>query len=61
MDDILLASDDLGLLHETKQFLLKNLDMKDMGETSFMIGIEIHKQTSKGKRGLSQKPILKEC
>jgi hypothetical protein len=30
IDDILLSSSDLGLLHETKKFLSKNFEMKDM-------------------------------
>ncbi|RVW59615.1 Retrovirus-related Pol polyprotein from transposon TNT 1-94 [Vitis vinifera] len=43
VDDILLATNDKGLLHEVKQFLSKNFDMKDMGETSYIIGIKIHR------------------
>ncbi|RVW50014.1 Retrovirus-related Pol polyprotein from transposon TNT 1-94 [Vitis vinifera] len=43
VDDILLATNDKGLLHEVKQFLSKNFDMKDMGETSYVIGIKIHR------------------
>ncbi|WKA13290.1 hypothetical protein VitviT2T_030606 [Vitis vinifera] len=43
VDDILLATNDKGLLHEVKQFLSKNFDMKDMGETSYVIGINIHR------------------
>ena len=34
VDDILLATNDKGLLYEVKQFLSKNFDMKDMGEAS---------------------------
>ena len=41
VDDILLAINDLGLLHETKKFLSSNFEMKDMGEASYVIGIEI--------------------
>jgi len=41
VDDILLATNDLGLLYETKKFLSINFEMKDMGETSYVIGIEI--------------------
>ena len=37
VDDILLASSDVSLLLETKKF-----DMKDLGEASFVLGIEIH-------------------
>ena len=32
VDDILLAANDRGLLHEMKQFLSNNFDMKDMGD-----------------------------
>lgn len=41
VDDILLASNDLGLFFDTKNFLSKNFEMKDMGEAHYVIGIEI--------------------
>ncbi|RVW85479.1 Copia protein [Vitis vinifera] len=47
VDDILLATNDKGLLHEVKQFLSKNFDMKDMGEASYVIGIKIHRDRFK--------------
>ncbi|RDY11432.1 hypothetical protein CR513_03905, partial [Mucuna pruriens] len=31
VDDILLSSSDIGLLHKTKRFLTKNFEMKDLG------------------------------
>ncbi|RDX94926.1 hypothetical protein CR513_22637, partial [Mucuna pruriens] len=31
-----------------KQFLLKNLDMKNMGDSSYVIGIKIHRKRSQG-------------
>ena len=34
VDDILLASSDIGLLHETKKFLSKKFEMKDLGNAS---------------------------
>ena len=46
VDDILLASSDIGLLHETKKFLTKNFKMKDLGEASFVLGIEILRDRS---------------
>ncbi|RVW72869.1 Retrovirus-related Pol polyprotein from transposon TNT 1-94 [Vitis vinifera] len=49
VDDILLATNDKGLLHEVKQFLSKNFDMKDMGEASYVIGIKIHRDRFKGR------------
>jgi len=39
VDDILLTTNDLGLLHETKKFLSNNFEMKDMSEVSYMIRI----------------------
>ena len=41
MDDILFASNDLGLLGETKEYLSKNFHTVDMGEANYVIGIEI--------------------
>ena len=41
VDEILLATNDLGLLSEIKNFLSNNFDMKDMGEAYYVIGIEI--------------------
>ena len=34
VDDILLATNDKDLLHEVKQFLFENFDMKDMGDVT---------------------------
>jgi hypothetical protein len=48
VDDILLASSDMNLLMETKKFLSSNFDMKDLGEVSFVLGIEIHRDRRKG-------------
>ena len=46
VDDILLPINDLGLLHETKKFISSNFEMKDMGETSYVIGIKIYQNRS---------------
>ena len=48
VDDILLTSSDVGLLLETKKFLSSNFDMKDLGEASFVLGIKIHLDRTKG-------------
>jgi hypothetical protein len=58
VDDILLSSSDIDLLLETKKFLSSKFDMKDLGEASFVLGIEIHRERSKGILGLSQKAYL---
>ena len=58
VDDILLASSDLGLLHETKRMLSNNFDMKDLGEASFVLGIEINRNRSYRLLGLSQRTYV---
>ena len=58
MDDMLLDINDLGTLYKVKQFLFKNFDMKDMGETSYVIGIKIHRERSQGILGLSQETYI---
>ena len=58
VDDILLATNDKGLLYEVKQFLSKNFDMKDMGEASYVLGIKIHRERSRGILGLAQETYI---
>ncbi|XP_074298256.1 uncharacterized protein LOC141629094 [Silene latifolia] len=58
VDDILLAANDLGMLHDVKKYLSKNFEMKDMGETSYVIGIEIFRDRSQGLLRLSQKAYI---
>ena len=60
MDDILLASSDVSLLIESKKFLSSNFDMKDLGEASYVLGIEIHRDRKNGVLGLSQKAYLEK-
>jgi hypothetical protein len=43
VNDILLANSDVSMLLEIKRFLSLNFDMKDLGEASFILGIEIHR------------------
>ena len=57
---MLLASNNMGMIFETKQFLSKNFDMKDLGEAFYVIGIEIHWDRSCGLLGLSQKNYIKK-
>ena len=54
VDDILLAINDKGLMHEVKQFLSNQFDMKDMGDTSYVIVIKILRDGHNGILGLSQ-------
>ena len=60
VDDILLATNDIGMLHETKRFLSKKFEMKDLGDASFVLGIQIHRDRSQGILGLSQKRYIEK-
>jgi hypothetical protein len=60
MDDIVLASSDVHLLLETKDFLSSHFDMKNLGEASYVLRIEIHQDRRKGVLGLSQKSYTKK-
>jgi hypothetical protein len=53
VDGILLASSDVHLLLEIKGFLSSHFDMKDLGETSYVLGIEIHRDRRNEVLGLS--------
>ena len=58
VDDILLASSDVELLHETKRFISSKFDMKDLGNASFVLGIQIYMDHSRSILGLSQKSYI---
>ena len=58
VDDILLATNDIGLLHETKRFLSRNFEMKDLGNASFVLGIEILRERYQGTLRLSQRSYI---
>ena len=53
VDDILLVTNNIGLLHETKRFVLNNFKMVDLGDASFVLGIKIHRDHSPGILKLS--------
>ena len=58
VDDILLDANDISLLHDVKKYLSKNFEMKDMGEASYVIGIEIFRDRKQGLLGLSQQGYI---
>ena len=58
VDDILLVTNGLGLLSETKRFLSNNFELKDMGDAYYVIGIEIFCDRSQGLLGLSQNAYI---
>ena len=43
IDDILLVTNDIDLLAETKKMLCNHFDMKDLGDASFFLGIKLFK------------------
>jgi hypothetical protein len=60
VDDILLVCSDKNLLHETNGFLSSNFDMKDLGDASYVLGIEIHRDRTKSVLGLSQRAYIEK-
>ena len=58
VDDIMLASSDVSLLHATKRMLTENFDVKDLGEAQFVLGIEIIRDRNRIVLGLSQKQYI---
>jgi hypothetical protein len=60
VDDILLASSDKRMLHETKGFLSSNFDIKDLGEASYVLGIKIHRDRTKRVLEMSQRAYIEK-
>ena len=58
VDDILVATNNIGILHDTKIFLSKHFEMKDLGDASFVLGIKIHRDRSRGIMRLSQRNYI---
>lgn len=58
INDILLVSNDGDLFYESKNFLSKAFDMKDLGKASFVLGIEIHCDKDCRLLRLSQKAYI---
>lgn len=59
VDDILMASNDLGLLNKTKSWLSSKFEMKDMGESSYVLGVKILRNRSKRILGITQETYIK--
>jgi hypothetical protein len=60
VDDILLASNNVHLLLETKGFLSSHFNMKDLGEASYVLEIEIHPDRRNEVLELSQKSYIEK-
>ena len=55
IDDILIATNDICLFHDCKRFVSNYFGMKDLSDASFVIGIQIHQDRSRGILRLSQR------
>ena len=53
VDDILLIGNDIPMLTTVKMWLSKKFSMKDLGEASFILGINVYKDRSNRMLGLS--------
>ena len=58
VDDILLTTNYTGLLVETKQLLFSHFDMNDLGETSYVLGIQILRDRTNSILRLSQQMYI---
>ena len=58
VDDILLPANDTDLLIKTKQLLFSHFDMKDLEETSYVLGIQILHDIPSGIMRLSQQTYI---
>ena len=60
VNDILLATNDLNLLRDTNKFLSRNFEMKDLGDASYVLGIQIYQDRYTNILGLSQKGYIEK-
>ena len=58
--DILLSTNHKEILYETKRFLSKKFYMKDLGEASFVLRIQIYQNLSRVILRLSQKAYIEK-
>ena len=58
VDNILIATNDLNLLRDTKKFLSSNFEMKDLGNASYLLAIQLYQDRTKNILGLLQKGYI---
>ena len=54
VDDILLIGNDIGLLYDVKKWLVEKFQMKDLGQASYVLGIQIIRDRKNRLLELSQ-------
>ena len=60
VDDILLAWNDMDSIVATKKWLSSTFEMKDMGDTNFVLGVKINRDRSKKILSLSYGTYIKK-
>ena len=60
MDDILLIGNDIGMLTSVKVWLSKTFSMKDLGEATYILRIQVYRDRSRRMIGLSQSLYLEK-
>jgi hypothetical protein len=60
VDDILLVGNDAKMIVATKAWLSSNFEMKDMGESDYILGVKISRDRLKKILGLSQQTYIKK-
>ncbi|KAL0305082.1 UNVERIFIED_CONTAM: Retrovirus-related Pol polyprotein from transposon RE1 [Sesamum calycinum] len=58
MDDILLIGNDVKMLGDTNAWLSTQFSMKDIGETSYILGIKIYQDRSRRMLGMTQSSYI---
>jgi Reverse transcriptase (RNA-dependent DNA polymerase) len=58
VDDILLIGNDISMLDSVKSSLSRVFSMKDLGEATYILGIQIFRERSKRLIGLSQSTYI---
>ncbi|KAL0317374.1 UNVERIFIED_CONTAM: Retrovirus-related Pol polyprotein from transposon TNT 1-94 [Sesamum angustifolium] len=59
VDDILLAGNNMDMIVATQKWLPSIFEMKDMGDTEYILGVKIHRDRSKKLLSLSQETYIK--
>ena len=58
VDDIFIIGNDIPTLQTVKIWLSNQLSMKDLGEATYIVGIRIYRDRSRGLLGLSQSTYI---
>ncbi len=58
VDDIVIIGNDIPTLQTVKIWLSNQFSMKDLGEATYILGIRIYRDRSRGLLGLSQSTYI---